>query len=345
MKKFLIFLIGMVMLTACCSGQSAGAEEATFKTIGDAVNSPEEDRAIGGTEDQYIVVLKNGDGYVRVVADMDDKAKELYEATMMAEDFDKAYDEYLNYMSTLPVKYTEEITAKPLDQEYLDSLIGMTMFDLEDEGFEPETFGTVDAGSKQYKDFMNGDISMGITMGTSYGESFSISSSSSTDDSLEDVTVGGLTGLTMGVGESHGESSSEPFVPEVEFTMSNGLFLYHFFAEQTQEEFMNMEDGDDLVAVTAVFAGISPNAGQLRYHADGEVEKDQDPYSEYAALVEKLQRAVDKAVKEGDLHVNDLIEELVEKYPESEADVRELVPVLVMFTTGDPESYEMHNYD
>ena len=117
MKKFLIFLIGMVMLTACCSGQSAGAEEATFKTIGDAVNSPEEDRAIGGTEDQYIVVLKNGDGYVRVVADMDDKAKELYEATMMAEDFDKAYDEYLNYMSTLPVKYTEEITAKPLDQE------------------------------------------------------------------------------------------------------------------------------------------------------------------------------------------------------------------------------------
>lgn len=340
MKKFLIFLIGMVMLTACCGGQSAGAEEATFKTIGDAVNSPEEDRAIGGTEDQYIVVLKNGDGYVRVVADMDDKAKELYEATMMAEDFDKAYDEYLDYVSTLPVAYTEEITAKPLDQEYLDSLIGMTMYDLEDEGFEPETFGTVDAGSKQYKDFMNGDISMGITMGTSYGKNISISVSHAAD-----AAVGGIAGLTMGAGESHGESSSEPFMPEVEFTMSNGLFLYHFFAEQTQEEFMNMEDGDDLVAMTAVFAGISPNAGQLRYHADGEVEQDPDPYVEYAALVEKLQRAVDKAVKKGDLHVNTLIEELVEKYPESEEDVRELVPVLVMFTTGDTESYETHAYD
>lgn len=315
MKKIFIFLIGMVMLTACC-GQPSGAEEAVFTTIGEAVNSSETDRAIGGTEDQYIVVLKNGKTYLRIVADMDEKAKELYEATLTADDVEKAIDDYIDYMSTLPVAYTEEITAKPLDQEYLDTLVGKTMGELEELGFEAECCGSVDTETKQYKDYMAGE---GFSI--SYGEN------SSTDINA--------------VGASSGENTSEKFVPEVEFTMSNGLYLYHFFAAQTAKEFLEMDSDENLVAVTAAFSGISPNASQLKFHADGEVERDQNLYTEYATLLEDLDEAVTNAIKDGSTDVEALTEEMVKLFPDYEADVRALVPILYSLTTGEPETAEM----
>ena len=73
---------------------------------------------------EAIVATVEQDGnYFRVVALYDDRAKELFEASLSDGD---AY-EFGEYIRNLPVSYIERITAKPLEEAELNTLVGKTV--------------------------------------------------------------------------------------------------------------------------------------------------------------------------------------------------------------------------
>ena len=94
---------------------------------------------IGGDDQHYVVAMEKDGAYIRLVADLDDEARRLGEATLEyvdADTLEAAFNAYNEYVKTLPVAYEEEITAAPLTQEELDALAGKTLQELEDAGYE-----------------------------------------------------------------------------------------------------------------------------------------------------------------------------------------------------------------
>ena len=92
-----------------------------------------------GDDQHYVVAMEKDGAYIRLVADLDDEARRLGEATLEyvdADTLEAAFNAYNEYVKTLPVAYEEEITAAPLTQEELDALAGKTLQELEDAGYE-----------------------------------------------------------------------------------------------------------------------------------------------------------------------------------------------------------------
>ena len=111
----------------------------SFATIGEAMASEGFTGVIGGDDQHYVVAMEKDGAYIRLVADLDDEARRLGEATLEyvdADTLEAAFNAYNEYVKTLPVAYEEEITAAPLTQEELDALAGKTLQELEDAGYE-----------------------------------------------------------------------------------------------------------------------------------------------------------------------------------------------------------------
>ena len=85
--------------------------------------------AINETDDYVILILEKDGKTLRVVTMMDESAKELYQ-TAMAEEDSSAFEMVDAYAWNLPVSYTEEITAMPLEQAELDALAGRAIRDI-----------------------------------------------------------------------------------------------------------------------------------------------------------------------------------------------------------------------
>ena len=118
-----------------CGAPFRPANRSEFMSFRDAVDAAGEDSAVGGDID-YLVVAAEKDGlYYRTVTMLDDRAKELYMATWAAEDSDAAFKAFNAYAWSLPVCYTEQITAKPKDQAELDAQSGKTVGELLEEGY------------------------------------------------------------------------------------------------------------------------------------------------------------------------------------------------------------------
>ena len=146
MKKVLLVMLALVMLTSTVFAEegidstpvSAETYKGEWATIGEALAS-EEYTGIRGSDEEYcVVVMKPDDTYIRLVAELDEKAKELNTATMEYVDVDTleaAFEAYNAYIETLPVSYEEEITAQPKSQEELDTLAGKTLLEVEEAGY------------------------------------------------------------------------------------------------------------------------------------------------------------------------------------------------------------------
>ncbi|MBR6028430.1 MAG: hypothetical protein IKP40_05010 [Clostridia bacterium] len=240
-----------------------------FDTLGEAMEAAGEDAVRGGDEDHQVIAMKWFGKYIRVVANLDDKARELYEAVNTAEpeDISAAFEAVEAYLPSLPVVYTEELTAKPIDQADLDVLVGKTMAEAEEAGF-------------------------------SFSSSFS------------------------------GEETDP-----VTFEMSNGLFLYEMVSNESAAEYEAMESYENMTVQSVRFLGLSSNAAELRYHADGTAEPEEDPFAVFNELMQVITDAITAAQENGEVDVDQVIEQLVNLMPEHEDEIREMVPMVMMLMT------------
>ena len=146
MKKiFCLILTAVILFTAC----SVYAEEPPlFLTFGEAVDAAAEtvgegEFTYGISGEECCVALIRQDGhFFRAVSFFDEYGHELYSAFMDVSDPENgqfAQEEYrkLNdYLMTLPVQYTEELTVVPFTQEDLDAMAGKTLAEVMSEPWE-----------------------------------------------------------------------------------------------------------------------------------------------------------------------------------------------------------------
>ena len=112
--------------------QTDGAVSMSFR---DAVDAAGENAAVG-FEIDYLAVAAEKDGrYYRTVTILDDRAKELYMAAISTENSGSGFEDFSTYAWTLPVCYTEEITATPKDQAELDAQAGKMIGELVEDGY------------------------------------------------------------------------------------------------------------------------------------------------------------------------------------------------------------------
>ena len=127
MKKLAALVLAILMF--CSVYGVMASEDPYFHTIREALDISEGYAAINETDDYVILILEKDGKTLRVVTMMDEYAKELYQ-TAMAEEDSSAYEMVDAYAWNLPVSYTEEITAMPLEQAELDALAGRVIRDI-----------------------------------------------------------------------------------------------------------------------------------------------------------------------------------------------------------------------
>ena len=157
MKKILALVLALMMLgTACCALAEEAQGAPMYKTYGDALDAArqaagEEGSIVAGSfggEYAAVITAENGK-YFRHVANYDEKLTELeaarddmdFEADDFWEKWEAANAEVDEYMRTLPIAYSEQFTAEPLAQADLDALVGKTLSELAEAGWEPEGSG------------------------------------------------------------------------------------------------------------------------------------------------------------------------------------------------------------
>ncbi|QUC67243.1 hypothetical protein [Aristaeella hokkaidonensis] len=127
MKKLAALVLAILMF--CSVYGVMASEDPYFHTIREALDISEGYAAINETDDYVILILEKDGKTLRVVTMMDESAKELYQ-TAMAEEDSSAFEMVDAYAWNLPVSYTEEITAMPLEQAELDALAGRAIRDI-----------------------------------------------------------------------------------------------------------------------------------------------------------------------------------------------------------------------
>lgn len=143
MKKMLALVLSMMMLFAAF-GALAEALEPMYATVGDALAAAGENPIAGGEDDYYAVVTEQDGKYYRSVAETDDTYQELQEATWEAEidQMEAAFAAVDEYVKTLPIAYSEAFTAVPMAQADMDALVGKTIGELREAGYEESESGT-----------------------------------------------------------------------------------------------------------------------------------------------------------------------------------------------------------
>ena len=282
MKKFLLVLMALVMIAGTViaeDGNGSIPEEPaahSFATIGDAMASEGYTGIAGGNDEHYAVVVELDGSYLRVVADVDDEARRLSEATLEyvdADTLEAAFAAYNAYIETLPVAYEEEITAQPKDQEELDSLAGKTLLEIEKAGYE----------------------------------------SSSSEMGEDDAAI---------------------------YTVSFGLYEYNLLLNETYTEYMEHNDNGfigDLTVKNASFSGLSCNAAELRYHADGTYDEENDPLAEFNGIMGLITNALSGENPE------EAIQALTKAMPEQAEEIKMLVDVFSSMSEQEDSGMETND--
>ena len=127
--------------------------------------------------------------------------------------------------------------------------------------------------------------------------------------------------------ESSGAQSGDN--DEMFYLVTSGLFEYALLLNETAAEYQEHDDNGyigDLTVKSASFNGLSRNAAELRYHADGTVDTKDDPWAIFNSLTEKI---IDASNSGKDIET--IIEELSEEMPEYADEIRtaaELISLL-----------------
>lgn len=146
MKKTIALMLALLML---CTASVALAEEdgklePLFATVGDALAAAGENPIAGGEEDYYAVITEQDGKYYRSVAELDDKAKALEQAIWEADvdHMEEAFAARDEYLKTLPIAYSEMFTVEPMTEAEMDDLVGQTIEELREAGYEDRESGT-----------------------------------------------------------------------------------------------------------------------------------------------------------------------------------------------------------
>ena len=91
--------------------------------------------SIGGDIDYISAVMEQDGKNIRIITLLDDHARQLYMTAMAAEAPSGMFEAFDEYAWSLPVSYTEEITAKPKEQAELDAQAGRTIGELIKDGY------------------------------------------------------------------------------------------------------------------------------------------------------------------------------------------------------------------
>jgi len=143
MKKTIALVLSLMLL---CAAFAALAENTAplYATVGDALAAAGENPIAGGEDDYYAVITEENGMYYRSVAETDDRYNELQQAIWEAEpeQMEAAFAAVDEYVKTLPISYSEAFTAEPMSQADMDALVGKTLGDLREAGYEERESGT-----------------------------------------------------------------------------------------------------------------------------------------------------------------------------------------------------------
>ncbi|MBQ8305336.1 MAG: hypothetical protein IJX90_03860 [Blautia sp.] len=123
---------------------------------------------------------------------------------------------------------------------------------------------------------------------------------------------------------------------EVIFTVSYGLYSYDLIMNESFEEYLSHEDtGDysDMTIRSASFAGLSSNAAEMRYHADGTADPEKDPWGEYNELMDKITEALESGED-----LTTVVEKLKEEMPEQAEDIEMFAEIIAAMGAQDETS-------
>ena len=145
MKKIISWLLVLLVL---CAASAAPAEDAVpmYATVSEALAAAGRPPIAGGDSDYYAVVTEKDGKYYRSVAYTDSVYDDLQEDAWNADldHISEAFSAIDDYLMSLPVSYTEELTGVPLSREEIDGLVGRTLGELENAGFVIVSSGQAD---------------------------------------------------------------------------------------------------------------------------------------------------------------------------------------------------------
>lgn len=121
---------------------------------------------------------------------------------------------------------------------------------------------------------------------------------------------------------------------EATYVVSFGLYEYNLLLNETWTEYRERDDNGyigDLTVKSASFAGLSRNAAELRWHADGTCDAERDGWAEFNGIMDLISEALS-----GD-DPEEAIRKLTEAMPEHAEEIRTLVEVFSSMSGTDPE--------
>ena len=118
------------------------------------------------------------------------------------------------------------------------------------------------------------------------------------------------------------------------YTVSFGMYDYNLLLNETYTEYREHDENGyigDLTVKSVSVAGLSRNAADLRYHADGTYDAENDAWGEYTALMEKITGALEAENPE------EAVQALVEAMPEQEETIRMFAEIFASMSGMEPE--------
>ena len=159
-----------------------------------------------------------------------------------------------------------------------------------------------------------------------------------------DALVGKTIGELREAGYDDSESGTEG--DDIVYVMRNGLFEYSCIVdadfdayEKAQKEWP--DGGNDFVIKSVSFHGITSEAIFKRYHTDGSVEEDPDPFEGYDELMTDVQQMIDSVQNGEEVNIDEYFSGLKDKYDavQSYIDALNAGDVSAMLSTFAIETY------
>ena len=288
MKKIHLLILTVILLFTACSVYAE--EPPLFSTFGEAVNAAME--TVGEGESPYcissegycIALIKRDGHFFRAVTFFDEHGYELYSAFIEANEPEKdkfAENEYRTleeYLMTLPVQYTEELTVVPLTQEELDTMIGKTIAEVMSEPWE--------MGMMNYPEDAeaNGDVIFPMVKGFCeyelvINEPFEVYQERRTRDHNDPVTVMSL------------KNYEDLTVRYVRYSgLSDNMLLLHYQADGTRADVAEpaFENYDLMVEVTDILAAVWGNGEPDQETKEDMITKLTEEHPEAADMIRQI---------------------------------------------------------
>ncbi len=157
------------------------------------------------------------------------------------------------------------------------------------------------------------------TLPITYTEEFTVSPKAQAE-------LDALAGKSIGELEEDGyqffSAGPEGLEGKVVFVMDCGVYRYEFVINEDEQAYEKAQEEDlfdGLTVKTGTCIGLSNNAAETRFHADGTVDPEENPFAVFNEIAEIIAGA---AGEDGKLDKEALIAALTEKFPGAEEQIR-----------------------